>query len=1075
MGITGIGGLGKSTLAAKIYDEDSTEFDDKVWADISRIGFTELARRVLLKFGVSPETIEAIPEQSLGDALVNHLRQGRYLLVMDNLETLLQSDGEDNKNTSIRDESYRQFFYGWLECGGKSVVLVTTRERLDLPPIRCQWLSLLGLEPVEGATLLQALGIRGTEEELVEFSQKVEEHPLLLTLVAGFLLEEEEVDPQIRYLQRYGLADISHLLTDDNLKGLHRGTVDIWMRRVLDESFGRISQRMQQLVLGICVYRIPFNSAMALVQIHSLSFERDLEVSQPQNKQERSSLDSSLDSPDSLSPPFEGGLGGSKRDNLDTKSIEKDLRQLVRRSLLQEERDKDGGRWFKFQPLIQEYAKCQAEDLTQAHQRAIDYYRLNLKQPPWKGIEDVTEYLEIFYHWCELKKYIPAFNILHYCHEFLKLRGYNQIQVRLYNRLIWEWNRSKSDWVFGSLLIDLGSAYSHLGEYPKAIDYDKQSLAIFKEIGNRTYVAISRLNLGNAYYFIGDYKKSIEYSQEALIFFKNNSGYIRDKKFLQNAIAVCLNNLGNSYRSLCEYRQSIEYHQKSLALFQENGDKSKSSKPLMNLGSVCLLLADYKQAIEYYKKSLALFQDNSDQGGIASSLDNLGVVYRYLGEYKKAIDYHKQSLVISQEIGNRLAIASSLYNLGAAYFSLGEYQCSIAYHQQALAIEQKIGDRCGMSHTFIGLGNTYSCLGEYQQATEYYQLSIVVCKEIGDCNSLAIAMDNLGVVYHDLGQHKIAIKFSQQSLAIQRQIGDRRGMANSLINLGNAYNCLGQYQDSIEFLMESLTIQQEIGNRSGIADALNNLGNTYSCLGQYQNSIEYYQQALAIQKEVGERCAIARCLNDLGNAYHSLEKYSLAIEYHQKSLVIFEKISHRYGIAVSLHNLGKVYNSLREYQQAIGYYQQALEIQHKIGTHSFMVETFIGLGNAYNRLGEYKQTIENYQQSLMIFKEIGNRHEIARTLQKLAQAYYQCGRVKEGFATAYQATQILQELELPLDAMPYPQWFKSSIKFAQRGKLHLVLCFIAGLIAFPFALLVFTTLILWRIIRVFIKRQPQHP
>ncbi|MEQ9550754.1 MAG: NB-ARC domain-containing protein [Coleofasciculus sp. G3-WIS-01] len=336
IGITGIGGLGKSTLAAKVYDEDSTEFDDKVWADISRIGFTELARRVLLKFGVSPETIEAIPEQSLGNVLVNHLRQGRYLLVMDNLETLLQSDGGDNKNTSIRDESYRQFLYGWLECGGKSVVLVTTRERLDLPPIRCQWLSLPGLEPLEGATLLQALGIRGIEEELVEFSQKVEGHPLLLKLVAGFLLEEEEFDPQIRYLQRYELADISHLLRGDNLTGLHRGTVDIWMRRVLNESFGQISQRMQQLVLGVCVYRIPFNSAMALVQITSPPtplhpplppFERGVG--------EGSNIRSNIYT---NSPPFpgrEGGLGGlgfSQKEEPDIKSIEQDLRQLVWRS-----------------------------------------------------------------------------------------------------------------------------------------------------------------------------------------------------------------------------------------------------------------------------------------------------------------------------------------------------------------------------------------------------------------------------------------------------------------------------------------------------------------------------------------------------------------------------------------------------------------------------------------------------------------------------------------------------------------------------------------------------------------------
>ena len=79
------------------------------------------------------------------------------------------------------------------------------------------------------------------------------------------------------------------------------------------------------------------------------------------------------------------------------------------------------------------------------------------------------------------------------------------------------------------------------------------------------------------------------------------------------------------------------------------------------------------------------------------------------------------------------------------------------------------------------------------------------------------------------------------------------------------------------------------------------------------------------------------------------------------------------------------------------------------------------------------------------------------------------------FKSSIKFAQILQELGLPIDAMPYPQWFKSAIKFAQRGKLQLALCFMAGLIAFPFALLAFTTLILWRIIRVFIKRPPQHP
>ncbi|MFW5665065.1 MAG: tetratricopeptide repeat protein, partial [Coleofasciculus sp.] len=516
-------------------------------------------------------------------------------------------------------------------------------------------------------------------------------------------------------------------------------------------------------------------------------FERDLEVSQPQNKQERSSLDSSLDSPDSLSPPFEGGLGGSKRDNLDTKSIEQDLRQLVRRSLLQEERDKDGGRWFKFQLLIQEYAKYKAGELTQAHQRAIDYYRLNLKQPPWKRIEDVTEYLEIFYHWCELKQYIPAFDILRECDKFLTLRGYSKMQVELHRQLVHNWNLSQSEWQFPMSLKNLGNAYDALGEY--------------------------------------------------------------------------------------------------------------------------------QQAIECYQLSLAIYQEIDDRSGIAKVLNNLGNAYNLLGEYPKAIDSYQQSLATSMKIADRQTIASSLMGLGSISNSLGKSQQAINYHQQSLVIFKEISDRSGIAGSLHNLGDDYNLLGKYKLAIDYYQ----------------------------------------QSLVIFNEIINRSGIAKSLGNLGGVYNSIGKHQQAIEHHQQSLTILKEIGDRSGIANSLGNFGNTYKLLGQYKRAIDYYQQSLTIREEIFDRL------------------------------------------------------------------------------------------------------------------------RIATTLQNLGYTYFLCGRTQEGLNALCKGLKILQELDLPIDAMPYPQWLKSAIKFAQRGKLHLVLCFMAGLIAFPFALLAFTTLILWRIIRASIKRQPQHP
>ncbi|MFM7437353.1 MAG: hypothetical protein ACKO2V_01935, partial [Snowella sp.] len=103
------------------------------------------------------------------------------------------------------------------------------------------------------------------------------------------------------------------------------------------------------------------------------------------------------------------------------------------------------------------------------------------------------------------------------------------------------------------------------------------------------------------------------------------------------------------------------------------------------------------------------------------------------------------------------------------------------------------------------------------------------------------------------------------------------------------------------------------------------------------------------------------------------------------------------------------------------------------------------------------------EQALTITRDIGDRRGEANCLQNLAAVYQKCGRIQESFAISYQAQLILQELELPLEAMPYPHWYKSLIRFAQRGKLQLVFCFLVGIIAFPFALIGLLGLLLWRL------------
>ncbi|MDB9458400.1 NB-ARC domain-containing protein, partial [Dolichospermum circinale CS-545/17] len=141
IGIEGIGGTGKSMLAAKIYEDETIEnFPKPFWADVSYGAiFTDVATQVLEEFGFRvPEK-----ETDLVQALVKCLQSGAYLLIIDNLESLLTTNGFWGS------QFYQEFFTTWVECGGKSKVIVTTRERPELPK-RFQWLQLSGLKIEDG-------------------------------------------------------------------------------------------------------------------------------------------------------------------------------------------------------------------------------------------------------------------------------------------------------------------------------------------------------------------------------------------------------------------------------------------------------------------------------------------------------------------------------------------------------------------------------------------------------------------------------------------------------------------------------------------------------------------------------------------------------------------------------------------------------------------------------------------------------------------------------------------------------------------------------------------------------------
>jgi len=349
-------------------------------------------------------------------------------------------------------------------------------------------------------------------------------------------------------------------------------------------------------------------------------------------------------------------------------------------------------------------------------------------------------------------------------------------------------------------------------------------------------------NLGIAYSHLGEFRKAIEFYDEAL----KISREICDRR----NEGVHLGNLGNAYLHLGEPRKAIEFYDQALEILREIGDRGSECALLGNLGNAYSHLGEFRKAIEFYDEALKISRVIGDQRGEGLQLGNLGNAYYYLGEPRKAIEFYDQAIKVSRKIGDRRNEGVHLGNLGNAYSDLGEPRKAVEFYDQSLKISREIGDRRNEGVHLGNLGNAYSDLGELRKAIEFYDQSLEISREVEDRRGEGIRLGNLGNAYSHLGEFRKAIEFYDQSLKISRVIGDQRGEGLQLGNLGNAYYHLDDPRKAIDFYERALAISREIGDRRGEGNHLFNMSLSLRALGQNEKAVSHAKSALAIHEEI---------------------------------------------------------------------------------------------------------------------------------------------------------------------------------------------------------------------------------
>jgi len=244
--LLGMGGIGKTSLTAKLGEQIREEFEYVVWRSLREAPpLQEILTSVIQFFSNQQETAADLPDSMSAriTKLVEYLRNHRCLLILDNAESILQ----EGKSGVYREgyEAYGDLLRRVGESSHQSCLVLTSREKPkellamegDALPVRC-W-QMRGVQEGAALSILRAKGLQLTdaESQAAELVVRCGGNPLALKLIA---------------------TTVRDLFAGDLAEFLNEGAIAFdGVRDLLDQHFDRLSELEQSILYWLAINREP--------------------------------------------------------------------------------------------------------------------------------------------------------------------------------------------------------------------------------------------------------------------------------------------------------------------------------------------------------------------------------------------------------------------------------------------------------------------------------------------------------------------------------------------------------------------------------------------------------------------------------------------------------------------------------------------------------------------------------------------------------------------------------------------------------------------------------------------------
>jgi predicted ATPase/DNA-binding XRE family transcriptional regulator len=249
----------------------------------------------------------------------------------------------------------------------------------------------------------------------------------------------------------------------------------------------------------------------------------------------------------------------------------------------------------------------------------------------------------------------------------------------------------------GHALLGTGVMAFFQGRYDQAETCWRESLSLFRSLGDTTGVAYSHGNLGLVADAQGDYEGAIASYEEALALFRQ----LDDRTF----IAYMLHNLGLIAYFQGHHDRAMALYEESLALVRALEDQNSIAMTLGNLGLVAFVQGDYEQALALQHEALTLGRKLTNKPWLARGIEHFALIAAATNASERAARLFGAAAALREQFNASLPPNDREFNaryIAEATAQLGPERFAAAWAEgQAMSSDEAIDYALGKNEEHV--------------------------------------------------------------------------------------------------------------------------------------------------------------------------------------------------------------------------------------------------------------------------------------------------------------------------------------------------------------------------------------